>query len=112
MACSGLHCDGCSSCGGGRLAVAVVVVAAVAAFGSALAAFLADVLAVALVVLSAATVAMVAGLAVKMRRGRLSLVQWHQERLPPPVPVKAISGAKVDAYVVTTRPARVREPRR
>jgi hypothetical protein len=84
----------------------------VAALGSTIAAVLADLLTVAIVVLSAAVVAMVTGLTVKMRRGRLSLVQWHQEQLPPPAPVKAISGAEVGAYVVTERPARVREPRR
>jgi hypothetical protein len=100
MACSGLHCEGCSSCGGGRAVAVVVVLGAVAALGSTVAAVLADLLTVALVVTSVATVAMVAALTVKVRRGRLSLVQWHRPQLPPPVPVRAISGAKVGAYVV------------
>lgn len=113
MACSGLHCDGCSSCGGGgRAAVAVVVLGAVSALGSTIAAVLADLLAVALVVLSAATVAMVTGLAVKMRRGDRQLVHWHQERLPAPAPVKAISGKQAGVYVITSRAERVREPGR
>jgi hypothetical protein len=79
----------------------VVALAAVAAFGSTIAAVLADLLTVALVVTSVATVAMVAGLAVKMRRGDRRMVTWHQaQRLPAPVPVKAISGARVGAYVI------------
>jgi len=112
--CSGMHCPGCAGCAGGGppVVLAVVVLGAVAALGSTIAAVLADVLTVALVVTSVATVAMVTALTVKMRRGRLSLVQWHQEQLPPPAPVKAIGGAKVGAYVVTGRLARVREPRR
>jgi hypothetical protein len=101
MACSGIHCDGCGSCGGGGRAVAVgVVLVAVAAFGSAIAAVVADVITAALIVTSLATVAMVAALTVKMRGGDRRMVHWHQEQLPAPGPVKAISGARVGAYVV------------
>jgi hypothetical protein len=111
VACSGIHCDGCGSCGGGRAVAVVVVLGAVAALGSTVAAALADLLTIALVVLSAAVVAMVTGLAVKMRRGRRGLVQWHQEQLPAPAPVKAISGQRVGAYVIRQAEP-VREPRR
>lgn len=90
----------------------VVVLGAVAALGSTIAAVLADLLTVALVVLSAATVAMVAGLAVKMRRGDRELVTWHRPELPAPGSVKAISGAQAGVYVITSRAEPVREPRR
>jgi hypothetical protein len=98
MACPGLHCPGC---GGGVLPVAeILAFAAVVTVGSAIATFLADVIMAALIVTSVATAGMVAFLAVKMRRGDRQLVWWHQAQLPAPAPVKAISGARVGAYIV------------
>jgi hypothetical protein len=56
----------------------------------------------ALVVTSLAAVAMVAGLTVKVRRGRRELVQWHRPAvLPAAAPVKAISGKQAGVYVIT-----------
>jgi ABC-type Na+ efflux pump permease subunit len=114
MACSGIHCDGCGSCGGGGRAVAVVVAAAaVAAFGSAVAAVVADLITAALIVTSLATMAMVTVLAVKMRRGDRRMVQWHRPAvLPAAAPVKAISGKQAGVYVITSRAEQMREPRR
>jgi hypothetical protein len=109
MACPGLHCPGC---GDGALPVAeMLAFAAVVALGSAIATFLADVITAALIVTSVATAGMVAFLAVKMRGGDRQLVRWHRAELAAPAPVKAISGARVGAYVIRQR-EQIREPRR
>ena len=90
----------------------VVALVAVASVGSAVATVVADLITAALIVTSLATAGMVAALTVKMRRGDRQLVHWHQERLPAPVPVKAISGKQAGVYVITSQAEQIREPRR
>jgi len=84
-------------------------IVAVAGFGTAIAAVLADILTVALVTSVLALAGMVTLLAVKWRRDGLWLVQWHRPAaVAAPEPVQVIQWPHVTAEVISRRdvPAR------